>query len=116
MSHNLQKVITKSLQESDVQIFAIGLLSEEEKRAAKRAQRAIRHITRATGGPAYFPDSVDEVESLVKRIAADIRNQYIIEYSEQQGKPPGFRRIKIELQGKAKRYDVRHRPGYYAND
>lgn len=111
---DLESLIRK-LQESDAIIYAIGLLTGEERRSAKRAERHIRTITRATGGPAYFPQSVDEVDALVKRIAADIRNQYIIEYNRPQGMPAGYRRIKIELTGKAKRYKVRHRPGYFAN-
>lgn len=101
-------------QESQILVYAIGLLSEEEKRSAKRAQRAIRHVTRSTGGPAYFPGTVDEVSSLTKRIAYDIRNQYTIAYSAPEGRPAGFHEIRIELQGKAKRYDVRHRPGYFS--
>ncbi len=109
------ETLVRQIQESDATIYAIGLLTEEERRAAKRAERHLRTITRATGGPAYFPQSVDEVDSLVRRIAADIRNQYILEYSRPQGKPAGYRRIKIELKGKAKRYNVRHRPGYYVN-
>ncbi len=109
------ETLVRKLQESDATIYAIGLLTDEERRAAKRAERHLRTITRATGGPAYFPQSVDEVDSLVKRIAADIRNQYIIEYNRTRGKPAGYRRIKIELKGKAKRYSVRHRPGYYVN-
>lgn len=109
------ETLVRLLQESDATIYAIGLLTDEERRAAKRAERHLRTITRATGGPAYFPQSVDQVDSLVRRIAADIRNQYIVEYNRPRGKPAGYRRIKIELKGKAKRYSVRHRPGYYVN-
>lgn len=109
------ETLVRRLQESDATIYAIGLLTDEERRAAKRAERHLRTITRATGGPAYFPQSVDEVDALVRRIAADIRNQYIVEYNRPQGKPAGYRRIRIELKGKAKRYNVRHRPGYYVN-
>lgn len=108
--------LVRELQEQDNQttIYAIGLLSEEEKGSAKRAKRAIRHIVRATGGPAYFPDTIDEVHSLAQRIALDIRNQYILAYAPPEGKAPGFRRIEIKLTGKAKKYKVRHRPGYFA--
>lgn len=109
------EILVRKLQSSDVTIYGIGLLSEEERRAAKRAERHLRSITRHTGGPAYFPTSFDDVEDLVRRIAADIRNQYILEYNQPQSKPGGFRRIKIELKGKARRNKVRHRPGYYAD-
>lgn len=111
------ELLVRELQEMDAsqtQIYAIGLLSEEEKRAAKRAERAIKYITRATGGPAYFPETVDEVTALTKQIALDIRNQYTLVYSPPENKGPGFRQIKIELVGDAKKHTVRHRPGYYA--
>ena len=109
------ELLVRKLQSSDVTIYGIGLLSEEERRAAKRAERHLRTITRPTGGPAYFPTSFSEVEPLVKRIAADIRNQYILEYNRPQAKGAGYRRIRIELKGGAKSNKVRHRPGYYAD-
>ncbi|MCB1022679.1 MAG: VWA domain-containing protein [Bryobacterales bacterium] len=101
-------------QEKTTTIYAVGLLSEEEKRSAKRAERALKYIARATGGPSYFPETVDEVTELTKRIAADIRNQYTVTYTPTENSQPGFRTVKVELEGKAKRNEVRHRPGYYA--
>ena len=109
------ELLVRKLQSSDVTIYGIGLLAEEERRAAKRAERHLRTITRPTGGPAYFPTSFSEVEPLVKRIAADIRNQYILEYNRPESKGAGYRRIRIDLKGPAKSYKVRHRPGYYAD-
>ena len=109
------EILVRKLQSSDVIIYGIGLLSEEERRAATRAERHLRSLTRTTGGPAYFPTTFDEVEPLVKRIAADIRNQYILEYPRPQNKPSGYRRIRIELKGAEKGNKVRHRPGYYVD-
>ncbi len=108
--------LVRELQEQDSQtiVYAIGLLSEEEKGSAKRAKRAIRYVTRATGGPSYFPSTVDEVSELTARIAIDIRNQYTLTYSPPEGGAPGYREIKIALRGKAKKYNVRHRPGYFS--
>lgn len=101
-------------QEKTTTIYAVGLLSDEERRSAKRAERALKYISRATGGPSYFPETVDEVTMLTKRIAADIRNQYTITYTPAENPTPGFRQIKVELEGKARKNQVRHRPGYYA--
>ncbi|MDA1314250.1 MAG: VWA domain-containing protein [Acidobacteria bacterium] len=106
--------LVRRLQETDTVIYAVGLLSEEDRRSAKRAQRAIRAIVRETGGAAFFPDSVDEVHAITQQVARDIRNQYILAYSPADSAAAGFRRVRIELTGKAKRYKVRHRPGYYA--
>jgi VWFA-related protein len=110
----LEKLVRR-LQETDTIIFAVGLLSEEDRRSAKRAQRAIRHITRATGGASYFPDNTDDVHALTQQIAHAIRNQYIMIYRPDEKKQPGFRRVRVALVGKARKYDVRHRPGYFAN-
>ena len=109
------EILVRKLQASDVTIYGIGLLSDEERRAAKRAERHLRQLTAPTGGPAYFLDSFEEVEPVVKRIAADIRNQYILEYNRPQDGPPGYRRIRIELKGNAKSHSARYRPGYYAD-
>lgn len=106
--------LVRRLQETETVIYAVGLLSEEDRRSAKRANRAVRHIVRATGGAAYFPANVDEVHSITQQVARDIRNQYILAYTPQESAQPGFRRVRVELTGKAKRYKVRHRPGYYA--
>jgi VWFA-related protein len=111
---SLEKLVRR-LQGSNTIIFAIGLLSEEDRRSAKRAERAIRHITRATGGASYFPDSADDVHALTQQIAHAIRNQYVVVYRPDENKEPGFRRVRVALEGKARRYDVRHRPGYYGN-
>lgn len=110
------ETLVRELQEQDnaTTIYGIGLLSGEERGSAKRAQRAIRYICRATGGPSYFPETVDEVLSLTKQIAYDIRNQYTITYTPSDPDATGFRPIEIKLTGKAKKNNVRHRPGYFS--
>ena len=106
--------LVRRLQETDTVIYAVGLLSADDRGSAKRATRAIRHLTHATGGAAYFPKSVDEVNEITQQIAQDIRNQYILAYSPTRGGAPGFRKIKVVLSGKkTRRLRVRHRPGYY---
>jgi VWFA-related protein len=110
----LEKLVRR-LQETDTIVYAVGLLSDEDRRSAKRAQRAIRHMTHATGGAAYFPESADDLHALTQQIAHAIRNQYILGYRPDEKKQPGFRRVRVALTGKARKYDVRHRPGYFSN-
>ena len=113
---NLEDLVRR-LQASEERtvIYAIGLLSEEDRRSAKRASRAIRHIVSATGGAAFFPASVDEVDAITRRVAHDIRNQYTLAYTPINIERQGFRRVKVVLTGKAKKYKARHRPGYFAD-
>ena len=106
--------LVRRMQETNTVVYAVGLLGEEDRRSAKRAERAIRNVARATGGAAFFPETVDEVHELAQQVATDIRNQYILAYSPPPDKGPGFRQVKVELQGKARKYEVRHKPGYFA--
>lgn len=111
---NLEALVRR-LQASEERtvIYAIGLLSEEDRRSAKRASRAIGHIVKATGGAVFFPASVDEVGAITQRVAHDIRNQYTLAYSPSNPGGQGFHRVKVVLAGKAKKYTARHRPGYF---
>ena len=77
---SLEKVVARSNQ-SDVLLYAIGLFSEEEKHEAVKARRALRELTASTGGLAFYPKEVAEVQSLAVEVARDIRSQYTIAYS-----------------------------------
>ncbi|MDX2150890.1 MAG: VWA domain-containing protein [Bryobacteraceae bacterium] len=110
---SLEKLVQKA-HNSEVGIYAIGLLSEEDGREAKKAKRALKAITEATGGVAYFPEVLDEVGPLALNVANDIRNQYIIAYSPSNQTLDGsFRQVKVTAGGK--KYSVRTRSGYYAS-
>lgn len=50
-----QEVLVKMAQQSGVSIYAVGLLSEEDRRDAARAKRELESLTEATGGAAFFP-------------------------------------------------------------
>ncbi|WP_180538969.1 VWA domain-containing protein [Nevskia soli] len=104
--------LTREAQSSDVLIYAIGLLSEDEKREAKRAKRALVTLTEATGGMAFFPKEVSDVEQIAHEVAKDIRNQYTLGYT-----PPGsdgaYHTVKVTVNAPGK-LNVRTRLGYYA--
>src|SRR5713101_9479027 len=67
-------------QQSDALIYTIGLLSQENKRSAKRARAALVQLSEATGGLAFFPEALADTESICTQIAHDIRNQYTLAY------------------------------------
>jgi Ca-activated chloride channel family protein len=110
---DLEKLVREA-QQQEVLIYAIGLFSEEDRGEAKKAQRALDTITRATGGQAYYPKEVDEVGKIALQVAHDIRNQYIIAYTpSKQALDGGFRAIRVRANG-PNRPAVRTRTGYYA--
>ncbi len=109
----LEKLVAKSRQ-SEVLIYAIGILGEEEPRESKKAQRALKALTETSGGMVYYPKLLPEVEKLSLDVAREIRNQYIIGYSPSiQALDGSFRQIKVTVNGPG-RPTVRTRNGYYA--
>jgi len=112
-STTLEKVVTRANQ-SDTLVYAIGLFTEEEKHEATRARRALNELTAATGGLAFYPKDVNEVQSLAVEIAHDIRNQYTLAYTPSiQALDGSYRQIKVTVDAPGKPV-VRTRSGYYA--
>ncbi|HUX09709.1 MAG TPA: VWA domain-containing protein [Terriglobia bacterium] len=117
--------LLRQAQQSNAVIYCIGLLGEEHPGGLfkihgggnKRAAKILKELAQATGGKAYFPKSLDQVEPICVNIARDIRNQYTLGYYPTNAKRDGsFRRVEIQLTDpNAHKHDlVRTRPGYYA--
>ena len=104
-------------QRSDAAIYAVGLLSQESKRAAKRARQALTMLAQATGGLAFFPEGAQDAEAICTQIAHDIRNQYTMAYYPTNINRDGsFRAVHVDVippRGRGK-LSVRTRTGYYA--
>lgn len=108
---SLENLVVKA-EKSGVLIYAIGILGDEDRREAKKAQRAMNAITKASGGASYYPDSAENVEAVADQVANDIRNQYVIAYSPAlQALDGSYRRIQVTA---GRNYTVRTRTGYYA--
>lgn len=110
---SLEKVVARANQ-SDTLIYAIGLFTEEEKHEATKARRALNELCSATGGLAFYPKEVSEVQSLAVEVARDIRSQYTIAYTPSiQALDGSYRQIKVIVEAPGKPV-VRTRSGYYA--
>ncbi len=111
----LERIMRKVQEAEDVAVFSVGLLNEEERRAARRTKRALISLAEVSGGEAFFPKDTSEVDQIARRIALDIRNQYILGYTPTNEAQDGsFRQIKVALVGTARNHTVRTRTGYYA--
>lgn len=108
----LEQAVHKLQQENGPVVYAIGLLGEEKSR---RAKRALELITERTGGIAFFPPTLDQVDEISRSIAHDIRNQYTITYAPSTPKSvAGYRTIHVDAVAKPyKKLTVRTRTGYY---
>jgi Ca-activated chloride channel family protein len=116
-SHNTLEKTVREIQKTDTVIYSIGLLSQESKKNAKRAKKALEDIARASGGVAYFPENVEDVHNICEQVAHDIRNQYTLAYYPTNTKKDGtFRAVTVEVippRGRGKLVP-RTRNGYYA--
>ncbi len=109
----LESLVQKS-HDSEVLMYFIGLLNEEDKSEARKAKRAMDALAKASGGTAVYPDTLEAVEQVALSMAHEIRNQYIITYSPTNPNLDGtFRQISVMANG-PNRPTVRTRTGYYA--
>jgi Ca-activated chloride channel homolog len=109
---SLEQAIKRLQQENGPTVYAIGLLGEEK---ARRARRALETIAQGTGGIAFLPRTLDEVDEISSSVAHDIRSQYTIGYKPTTPKSVGgYRTIHVIARAKGyKQLNVRTRSGYY---
>lgn len=108
----LQDAARKLEQQNGPVVYAIGLLGSEMQRSGRNA---LDDLAADTGGVAYFPDSLDQVDNITRTIAHDIRSQYRIAYKPtNQNIQPQFKSVQVDAHapGYAKLV-VRTRSGYY---
>jgi len=106
--------LVRAAQQSGVLIYAVGLLSEEERSEAKKAEKALTALAAATGGEAFFPKDVEEVDRIAHQVARDIRSQYTIQYTPANAVMDGsYRQIRVAVNAPG-RPTARTRSGYYA--
>ena len=110
---SLEQAVRRLQAENGPTVYTIGLLGGERQR---RARRALATVAEDTGGVAFFPKDLSEVDSITQEVAHDIRNQYTIGYRptrpQSQG---GYRSIKVIAHARGyKKLQVRTRTGYYA--
>jgi Ca-activated chloride channel family protein len=110
----LEQAVKQLQVENGPSVYAIGILGDEEH--PKRARHALEIIAQRTGGLAFFPKSLDEVDEISRQVAHDIRNQYTIGYKPTSPKSSGgFRQIRVEAKAKGhSKMTVRTKSGYYA--
>jgi VWFA-related protein len=111
---SLEQAIRRMQDGNGPTVYSIGILGDD--REAHRAKRALTALALQTGGLAFFPKDVGEVDTISQQVAHDIRNQYTIGYKptnpQRRG---GYRSVRVEARAPGYgRLQVRTRSGYYA--
>jgi len=116
-TQDLEQTIRRVQQLSGPVIYSIGLLFGDEMSHSevRHARRALEMLSTETGGIAFFPKSIEQVDQIAAEVARDIRNQYTLGYhSTKPTTEPGFRRVMVTAENKAHtKLTVRTRTGYY---
>jgi len=110
----LEQAVKQLQEENGPSVYALGILGDEEH--PKRAKHALEIIAQRTGGLAFFPKTLDEVDEISRQVAHDIRNQYTIGYKPTNPRSSGgFRQIRVDAKAKGhSKLMVRTKSGYYA--
>jgi Ca-activated chloride channel homolog len=114
--NSLEKTI-REIQRTNTVIYTIGLLGEEKGKNKTKAKKALQQIATASGGLAFFPESVDDVHNICEQVAHDIRNQYTLGYYPTNERRDGsYRSVQVDIippRGRGKLV-ARTRNGYYS--
>lgn len=105
----------QQLQKADGPVVYIIAFVDETK-AASSTMRALEAISLNTGGAAYFPKDLNQVDAITKSIAYDIRDQYVIGYkSSNQMAGRAYHSIEVQASDTSRhKLRVRTRTGYYS--
>jgi Ca-activated chloride channel family protein len=104
------------LKASDVTVYAIGEL-EHQSSSGKSQQRAVlQQIADVTGGQAFFPAAIRDLDRVYEQVLAQIHAQYTLGYLSTNEKTDGtWRKVEVRIARKdSKDLRVRSRQGYFA--
>ncbi len=113
LSQETLEEAARRLQQADGPvIYSIGLLGSGLKQSGREA---LQRLADGTGGVAYFPDTLDQVDSITRTVAHDIRTQYVIAYKpHNQNVKPGYQSVRVEAHAVGRgQLTVRTRSGYF---
>jgi Ca-activated chloride channel family protein len=104
------------LKASDVTVYVIGVLEHQTQSGKGTQRQVLQQIAEATGGQAFFPLSVKNLDSVYDKVLAEIRAQYTLGYVSTNDQADGkWRKVELKVNRKDGRdYRVRARQGYYA--
>lgn len=104
--------VERQAENSETVIDAIGLFGDAGTSTAKAGRHELDRLTDRTGGVAYYPDNIDQIDAVALALARQIRNQYTIAYAPlNQALDGSYRTIRLTVTGSGK-FAVRTRPGY----
>jgi len=100
------------LKASDVTVYAVGLLDHSGSLRNELRMR-LQQLTEVTGGLAFFPEQLKELDGSYAKILDEIKAQYHLGYASTNAAPDGTWR-KVEIKVRRPDLKIRARKGYFA--
>jgi Ca-activated chloride channel homolog len=110
----VQKVL-REVQRADAVFYSINPSGPSIRLnvISQRAQDQMKLLADSTGGNAFVPPRLEDLEPVFRQIAAELRAQYLIQYlSNNEAQPGKFLRIKVTTPARPDLH-IRARQGYY---
>jgi Ca-activated chloride channel family protein len=101
---------------SGATVYAIGFLQRQTGLYRAQQRNRLAQLAEATGGQAFFPSTLKDVDAAYERIVAQIRAQYTLGYTSTNTRQDGnWRKVEIRLKRPGlKDAAVQSRRGYFA--
>jgi Ca-activated chloride channel family protein len=110
----LEEAVRKLQPNKGETVYAIGLTDGGLTRTGREA---LQNLATSTGGVAFFPESLDDVNTITRSVAHDIRSQYTLAFKSAGPSQKEYQSIRVEAKGPARnRLVVRTRSGYYPGE
>lgn len=107
--------VQRAVQGADAVFYSVnpGGPSVRLNEISMRAQNGMQTVADATGGSAYVPARMEELDPIFRQIAAELRAQYLLQYLSNNSATAGkFLRIKVATPTRPE-LRIRARQGYY---
>jgi Ca-activated chloride channel homolog len=107
--------VVELLKASDVTVYAIGYLEHQSSSGKLEQRMQLQRFASLTGGQAFFPTSVKEVDKMYEKIQREIAARYSLGYTSTDLRTDGaWRSVQVHLKRKdLKGAKLRTRDGYF---
>ena len=103
------------LRASDVTVYPIGFMENQRFSARATQESRLNEMARLTGGLAFFPSGMKELDTMYGRISSEVRAQYVLGYvSTNSTRDGAWRKVNVRVNRPGSRLTVRTREGYFA--
>jgi Ca-activated chloride channel family protein len=104
------------LRASDVTVYALGYLDHQNSSARHQQRMQLQRFAEMTGGQAFFPSSLKEVDKFYEAIRREIEMRYSLGYTSTDTRADGtWRDVKVRLtRPELNGAKIRTRSGYFA--